>query len=430
MPCDRRSHAVRNAVAFGSALAALVAAVALGLRWQRCVQRTSGSDTDGRGAHARINVTAASEKEEAEAEGASAESGLVFGKRTAVRATATWTTWSARVGVAAGAVCAAALGGCIGAFVGGGVGRAVGIDVANVVEDRSMFGMWCIVSSPLILSLDLTNRAALDGVWPILTNAEALAVNAHWSGSPGRLLLSAGMPTPLGTTPRGFVRYAGQLGQVRGWQGVVGDDGSVSWQVGDCVDPWTEKACSRRYLDLRVEEGMTVDAAEAWCAAEPKCEGFTYITADEHTADGRVKVWFKDSSQIHFMDGTIFTKWGRGAIFSSRVKKSRAVPFVPSSPWPGAASGVQVWVKEYAATATAPPQAALLLVNVGDVTLDEFYIDSTTLPLVFAKGANVRDIWQRSALPPLAAGEGLRFADVAPHDSRFVMLVANAAALQ
>ena len=37
------------------------------------------------------------------------------------------------------------------------------------------FGAWCIVSSPLILGLDLTNSTNLERVWPIIANREAIA---------------------------------------------------------------------------------------------------------------------------------------------------------------------------------------------------------------------------------------------------------------
>ena len=58
------------------------------------------------------------------------------------------------------------------------------------VESRTHFGAWCIVSSPLILGLDLTNAATVDTVWDIISNTEAIAVNQQWAGEPGRLVVS------------------------------------------------------------------------------------------------------------------------------------------------------------------------------------------------------------------------------------------------
>ena len=47
---------------------------------------------------------------------------------------------------------------------------------------------WCIVSSPLILSHDLTNDTTMDSVWSLITNREALAVNEAWVGDAGVLV--------------------------------------------------------------------------------------------------------------------------------------------------------------------------------------------------------------------------------------------------
>ena len=65
-------------------------------------------------------------------------------------------------------------------------------------EDRTHFGAWCIVSSPLILGHDLTNTSLTNKIWSIISNTEAIAVNQAWAGHPGRL--------------------------VRQWGGVTGDD--------------------------------------------------------------------------------------------------------------------------------------------------------------------------------------------------------------
>ena len=43
-------------------------------------------------------------------------------------------------------------------------------------ENRGHFGAWCVVSSPLILSLDLRNDKTVDSVWDIIANREAIAV--------------------------------------------------------------------------------------------------------------------------------------------------------------------------------------------------------------------------------------------------------------
>merc|ERR1712232_193352 len=59
----------------------------------------------------------------------------------------------------------------------------------SFAEERSHFGMWCVSSSPLILGLDLRDAAALDAVWPIISNREAIAVNQAWAGDAGQLVV-------------------------------------------------------------------------------------------------------------------------------------------------------------------------------------------------------------------------------------------------
>lgn len=57
----------------------------------------------------------------------------------------------------------------------------------SYIEARTHFGAWCIVSSPLILSHDTTDDAVTDEIWPIISNTEAIAVNAAWDGDSGKL---------------------------------------------------------------------------------------------------------------------------------------------------------------------------------------------------------------------------------------------------
>jgi alpha-galactosidase len=60
--------------------------------------------------------------------------------------------------------------------------------LASFEEDRTHFGAWCIVSSPLILGLDVTNTSLLKAMWPIITNTLAINVNQNWFGHPGMKL--------------------------------------------------------------------------------------------------------------------------------------------------------------------------------------------------------------------------------------------------
>jgi len=71
------------------------------------------------------------------------------------------------------------------------VGNFAGDAAMAYTESRTHFGAWCIVSSPLILGLDLTDSANVDIVWDIITNKEAIAVNQLWAGQPGQLVDSS-----------------------------------------------------------------------------------------------------------------------------------------------------------------------------------------------------------------------------------------------
>jgi hypothetical protein len=64
-------------------------------------------------------------------------------------------------------------------------------------ETASHFGAWCIVSSPLILSHDLTNQTVMDRVWPLISNKDALKVNQAWDGFSGSVFLQANATVTL-----------------------------------------------------------------------------------------------------------------------------------------------------------------------------------------------------------------------------------------
>lgn len=55
-------------------------------------------------------------------------------------------------------------------------------------ETRSQFGVYAIMSAPLILSFNILDDSHLLPIWDVLTNMEAIRVNGQWAGSPGRLL--------------------------------------------------------------------------------------------------------------------------------------------------------------------------------------------------------------------------------------------------
>ena len=69
--------------------------------------------------------------------------------------------------------------------------------------NRAHFGAWCVISAPLILGLDLTDRATLESIIPVIGNKEAIAVNQQWAGHPGRFV--AELPAGGNSTADEFV---------------------------------------------------------------------------------------------------------------------------------------------------------------------------------------------------------------------------------
>jgi hypothetical protein len=60
----------------------------------------------------------------------------------------------------------------------------------SATEQRTHFGLWCVISSPLTLSMDFANATLVDAAWPIVTNVAAIAVNQAWAGAPGGQLFA------------------------------------------------------------------------------------------------------------------------------------------------------------------------------------------------------------------------------------------------
>ena len=51
--------------------------------------------------------------------------------------------------------------------------------LASPEESRTHFGMWVIMSAPLVLGFDLRDQKVLDSVWSTITNKEPIQVHGH-----------------------------------------------------------------------------------------------------------------------------------------------------------------------------------------------------------------------------------------------------------
>jgi alpha-galactosidase len=79
--------------------------------------------------------------------------------------------------------------------------RAAAAPPLNFSEARAHFAAWAIVSAPLVIGFDLSNASTVDFAWPIVSNAEVLAINSDWAGFSGsRFFQSADVTafTPCG----------------------------------------------------------------------------------------------------------------------------------------------------------------------------------------------------------------------------------------
>eukprot|EP00937_MAST-01D_sp_MAST-1D-sp2_P000108 g108.t1 len=72
---------------------------------------------------------------------------------------------------------------------------AKGCPALRPEEERSLFSAWAVVSSPLILSFDITVDSEVERLWPLIANERVLGINAQWAagarGEAGHVLKRA-----------------------------------------------------------------------------------------------------------------------------------------------------------------------------------------------------------------------------------------------
>ncbi len=107
--------------------------------------------------------------------------------------------------------------------VGTSVMSDFGLNNLSLTEARTHFAAWCIVSSPLILGNDLTDDKTMDEIWPIISNREALAVNAAWAGDAGGLVKQSKEMVRFPNCHWGHERYCNHAATMV-WKKKVGDN--------------------------------------------------------------------------------------------------------------------------------------------------------------------------------------------------------------
>jgi alpha-galactosidase len=270
----------------------------------------------------------------------------------------------------------------------------------DVEWNRAHFGAWCIVSSPLILGMDMDDpNLAL--VIPFITNSEAIAVNQQYAGSPGVLLQSnhvaaiappAEDPPPAPHTPKdelGFVVYIGMLNQP--------DDGGKPLRVAN----------------------MSAGDAEVWCNQTAAC---TCFTAETTTTSGLASGAARSKSEVRFENEPLLCA-SNGIHVRNNDNKWRTWVKAGLAPDTAESGAQQVWGK---------PQPngswAFVLLNSDLTRTMTATIDLAALPLAASKISSggavmVRDIWAKANVPTLKPAAGLFTPPaVAPRDSAFYLV--------
>jgi len=122
-------------------------------------------------------------------------------------------------------------------------------------QDRSHFGAWCVVSSPLVLSFDLTNATTTNRVWPVITNTEAVAVNQNWAGHPGRLVSYSNTTIVYEVPPSHLIEVKDPESQELGLN-------VNSWQVWAKPQPNKKYAVLLLNMNGNVSQDITVEFAD------------------------------------------------------------------------------------------------------------------------------------------------------------------------
>jgi alpha-galactosidase len=102
----------------------------------------------------------------------------------------------------------------------------LGVPPLNFTEGRAHFGAWAITSSPLVIGFDLSNDTTVDAVWPIVSNTEALAVNADWAGFSGSRFYASDDVTSF--TPCGWWAHTCTFPSIQYWWKPLSTNGSVA----------------------------------------------------------------------------------------------------------------------------------------------------------------------------------------------------------
>ena len=293
--------------------------------------------------------------------------------------------------------------------------------------NRAHFGAWCVVSSPLILGLDITQPTLLAPVIDIITNPEAIAVNQAWTGHPGALVWSAfgdtfGFPAARKCDPTNAgLKQAGwsltPLPNAPAPKSRTATAVSLEAPGGGCLR-----------IQGRGYPGGAGGTVIAKCNATDGAQHFEYDTATTQLRDpksghcvdvhsGGPIVWMygcttgpNDLLHLNATDGTVSVNvggTGEGGLCIGVEAADPAGGTVEST--------LQAWAKPLGGA----DGVAVLIINPDD-TAHDVEVPLSVLPGVLTPPLKVRDLWARTDLTSLS-GETIKIA-VGGKDSAFLRL--------
>ena len=152
----------------------------------------------------------------------------------------------------------------------------LGVPPLNESESRTHFAAWAIVSAPLILGFDVTNATTLDAVWPIVSNAEVLAINADYAGESGSRYYASDDVTMF--TPCGWWAHNCSFPTIQYWSKLLsnGDVAVLLMNNGVSARPLTLEFHAVPGLVMR--QGSQAALRDVWAHADLGTFDGAYVT--------------------------------------------------------------------------------------------------------------------------------------------------------
>ena len=126
-----------------------------------------------------------------------------------------------------------------------------------LVESRTQFGSWCILSSPLVLAINIIDDASLGPVLPFIGNPEAIAINQKYFGFSGNRFAATASSFSDGSMTLLFKPTSWDNTSVALMVVNIGDGGSTSGTIAFSDVPY-----------FSVPAGRSVRVRDVWARAD------------------------------------------------------------------------------------------------------------------------------------------------------------------